>query len=522
MKSIPSNIALFVVVLVMISCGHSNSPTELKLIPVLSGKEYQYVDANGKVLINPQFGEATVFRDGLALVKTSGENPKWGFIDEKGKYVNSPVYTTACAYSEGLAWVVEENCAPKAINTKGEIKINLQIAQSVRSFSQGLAAFKITGDETKWGFIDYTGKIAITPQFIYVGDFHEGKCAFKNSNQKWGYIDKEGKIFINPQFDKASGFHNGQAVVYSGNKAGVVDEKGKYIINPQFEEVVYDEGVFLVEQDSKWGWCDNNGKIIINPQFKNAFPFLGSNLAAVSTDKNWGYIDKEGKIVVNPQFDFALPFSGKYAVVSSGSKIGFIDRDGKYSINPQFDGINSDLAVFLLNGSSNYDEVETDYFTDALILEKVKSNITDKSFEGLTFSTPISDILKKYNKSELDFSKYSNQNAVITNVKIDKDVSYDFYVLGNPWLGNYYSYEFNSKFNPSGYAYIIHLQGKPLKKEDDIFANVQRIFSDYTKDSEKSTANSVTYKNSNQTIVVAKNNGDIVMVSQPLAPTTRI
>ena len=103
----------------------------------------------------------------MALVETSGDEPKFGFITEDGKYAVNAQYKEATVFSDGLAWVVSENAAPAAIDKKGELKFTLQDAQEVRLFKDGLAAFSMVNEEgdEKWGFVDKTGKVVINPQF---------------------------------------------------------------------------------------------------------------------------------------------------------------------------------------------------------------------------------------------------------------------------------------------------------------------------------------------------------------------
>jgi hypothetical protein len=354
--------AIFLAISILSSCGGGGkSNSEVKLIPVKSGDDFQYIDKEGKIVINPQFSKATIFRNGLALVRTSGDEPKWGFISEDGKFAITANYKSATVFSDDLAWVVSENGPPTAINSKGAPKVTLKDAETVKIYKEGLSAFSINdGSGVKWGFVDKEGKVKINPQFSNTGNFSNGKCAVKNSDGKCGYIDKEGKIVINYQFDEAKEFVSGKAIVVLGDKTGLIDETGKYLINPQFSDMVDDGGKYLIEQDQKWGWCDKEGKIIINPQFGRAFPFMGNDLAAVNSGERWGYIDIKGKFVINTQFDMALPYNGKLALVVSGAKNGFIDADGKYVINPQYDGVSEDLVMYFLNGSSEYESVETD------------------------------------------------------------------------------------------------------------------------------------------------------------------
>src|SRR4030042_1078127 len=86
----------------------------------------------------------------------------------------------------------------------------------------------------KWGYIDKSGTIVITPQFDKVRFFSDS-LAVVRIGVKWGYIDTSGKIVITPKFDLAMNFKDGLAVVQIGDKWGYIDKSGKYVITPQFD-----------------------------------------------------------------------------------------------------------------------------------------------------------------------------------------------------------------------------------------------------------------------------------------------
>lgn len=505
MKKYLHIISVVLITIIITSCsGDGKEISEVKLIPVKSGGEYQYIDHEGKIIINPQFGLATVFRNGTALVKSSGNEPKWGYISEDGKFSIMANYKSATIFSEGLAWVVSENSAPVAINNKGEIKITMQDAKTVRIFNEGRAAYSVSDSSgQKWGFVDTEGKIIINPQFLNTGNFNNGKCAVENKDRKWGYIDKEGKIVINHQFDKAKEFVNGKAIVVSDGKSGLIDENGKYIINPQFSDMVNDNNMYSIEQDGKWGWCDKEGRIIINPQFGAAFPFLDNDLTAVQSGKSYGYIDKEGKIVINPQFDAALPFNGKLALVKSSNKIGFIDEEGKYVINPQFDNVPRDLIIYILNGSSEFESVETDYFNVGAITNRIKNDITDKTVAGMSFSTSISEIFAKYkiqSNPDYYFSLNNQELKLISEEKISSDATLDFKITVMP-------IERNPVLN--GFSYTIKLKGNAYYKANILFKAFETVFNGYIKDVEHSTPYYLGLKGGFQAINIYYSDGTV-------------
>jgi hypothetical protein len=482
---------------------------------VKNGKDYQYIDKEGKIVINPQFSEASLFRDGIALVKTSGENGKYGFINEDGKYEIPATYQSATVFSEGLAWVVVENGAPTAINTKGEIKITLQDAETVKIFSEGLAAFSIMKDGTEqWGFVDADGKVVITPQFSAIGNFSEGKCAVLNKEGKWGYVDAEGKIAINYQFESADKFVDGQAAVTFDGKAGSIDETGKYVINPQFNEIRTDGDLYAIKQGDKWGWADKEGKITINPQFEDVVSFSGGDIAPVKMGDNWGYVDKEGKVTINPQFDGGLPFASGFALVESGKKIGLIDAEGKYLVNPQFDMFNYDLLFYLVFGTTSYESVNTDYFNIAPIVSRI--NLT--SPEGLTLSSTVGDVLTKLKLTEDVFSEYLGQHTVLEGVTLTGDATMNFSVSAGSHKEVEDGWYMVSVFNPSapvqGYTYEISLSGKGYGKADQVLSAIEKTIKGMKKDEQESAENGyIVYKSATQNIYLQSSAENQVVVS---------
>jgi hypothetical protein len=302
--------------------------------------------------------------------------------------------------------------------------------------------------------------------------FREGLAVIamegRNDSPNYGFIDKSGKIVISPQFMSAENFHEGLALVSDGKKYGYINTEGKYVINPQFEKAAnFSEGLAAVMQESSWGYIDKKGKYVINPQFEKAQKFK-HGVAAVSAGKNkYGFIDKKGKYVINPQFESAVLFEKNFSAVESSDKIGFIDGEGKYIVNPQFDNFNSGYEYYVRNN----------YYNTSGFIEEFFKRSGDNKFDGFGYGTTFRDILtssaysgaKEDNtyKASIRKSEYITDEISLSTVTFSfVDPVYEYKTVYTQ-VSRYYSYPSKQKeykwssrlgsmeysFNLSGDAY---------------------------------------------------------------------
>jgi hypothetical protein len=342
---------------------------DLDLLPVAFGEKCGFVDAAGKLVINPQYDGASFFAEntGLAPVSMGG---KWGLINRRGEYVVNPQFDS--------------------IGPAGNRPI-----------------FRVSvGD--RWGTIDRKGAFVINPQFDWLDNFDAEGRARVRSGEKVGIVDQTGKYVVPPQFDAIFAeelpngairhFVNGLAPAMLDGKWGYINESGAWVVNPQFaaagmiepttglapvmvtqvKEVQDTASERAWEADvaasrsqaeywgypytpperpdftqrtetSVWGFIDKTGKLVIQPQFAGAEAFTASGLAPVKVADLWGYIDAKGAFKVNPQFAYGRPFartgSTWLAVVAMKSGedealvFGAVDLTGTIKINPQFSGL---------------------------------------------------------------------------------------------------------------------------------------------------------------------------------------
>ena len=339
MRKILHILAIAVPAVLLASCsffGHSDEELGSKqanryiIVDTKQGK-YGFIDASGEVVIPPQFDDAYMFREGLALVENDG---KIGFIDTKGKYAVPPIYEDAEPFSEGLAAVSIDGDHYGFINKNGEDVI-AAIYDDAHSFSDGVALVRMGESENgTYMYIDKKGKAVVTPvgnsDWTYY-DYKNGIARVK-MNDKYGFVDKQFKFVVNPIYDHAYDFQDGLAAVEVNERWGFIDTKGKFQIAPQYEEVGnFHEGLAYFSVGEKYGFLDKKGDIAISPIYDDVSDFH-NGVAAVESGNKYGYIDKNGNFIVPPRYDDFVDADGDIMLVANEDdeslNLTYIDKKG--------------------------------------------------------------------------------------------------------------------------------------------------------------------------------------------------
>ena len=358
-----ATIPLLAALLILISAGCSVNEgriTKTGDIPAGYADTTYYIDDNDEPQLAITYRDASLFREGLAVVKNDGN---YGYIDDDGEMTLPDIYKSATIFRNGKAWAVRSGSAPGVINRKGETKFTLGQAIEAEIFYEGLARFtaKESGD-IRYGFVTDEGETTVPAIYYGATRFSNGLASVEDMNGKWGYINTKGEAVIPATFDAAGTFdEEGYAIVRTDNKYGIIDKNGKYILQPVFEWLEKDGQHYIATREGKYGWSDRKGEWIIEPQYRNALRFFDAELAPVQlSGGRWGYINKKGKIKIKEQFDEAYPFVGNKALVKVGPYYGFINGDGKYVINPGYTWISPDYISNAVNGEPYYTKVQTD------------------------------------------------------------------------------------------------------------------------------------------------------------------
>lgn len=239
------------------------------LAVVSVGDRCGYVDKSGRLAIKPLFEWAGPFCDGLAAVKIG---LRYGFINKAGKLVIEPQFNLAGNFSDGLAPVIvlNQNSFPRRLGTKfGEswsagwdpaVKI---VMESQYGFIDKTGALVIKPQftlskemaeqllNTRRSF-SADGK-PIHEIHLFRADTFSSELGFAEGlaavlvGKKYGFVDKTGKVYISPRFDKVGHFSEGLVTVLVGKNYGFADTNGAVVIKPHFESAAeFSEGFAAV------------------------------------------------------------------------------------------------------------------------------------------------------------------------------------------------------------------------------------------------------------------------------------
>ena len=320
------------------------------------GDKYGFMDATGKIVIEPQFDYAhKLYSEGLCFVKV-GE--KSGFIDNSGYIVVELPDTIehAFPFKYGYAKVYSKNWREGVINKQGElvipaifpgfttslsingdivtalcyigenrkermlININVDgsvdkiIKNNIGYFCNGLCKIYING---KYGFINNYGELVIDTIYDYTGDFTDDGVVHVEINDEIFYIDKTGKKLFSVD-EIISDFSCNRAVVIQNGKTCLIDATGKLICNidydedeDEIEEFNVKDNMATIYRDGCATKIDTMGNVVLNTNYKSIGTFVGDVAPVRSKDGKCGFIDINGNYRVcldDDDFSFASSF----------------------------------------------------------------------------------------------------------------------------------------------------------------------------------------------------------------------
>ena len=297
-------------------------------------------------------------------VTTVKEDGKWYVINGKNEKLaeialDDILYVSG--FNEyGVAVVEvgqEENPDITYMNTDGEILTSLfesftgydagayRPIQSGDNWCCGRGIFEENG---KFGFIDATGEVKVSPVYDEVYGFGKNGLAAVEAGDLWGYVDTEGEMVIEPSYFLAEPFSdNGLALVITQDgEQCFIDGNGETIIDTGYnaftsDYIVYsfdDNGFARVKLDGIWGVMNEKGKMIAEPIYDWVYS-CGEDSIRVCLESGYGVMDGQGTMCITPVYELILPLNEKFYAVLMGDLWGAVNQNGEEIVEPAYNYI---------------------------------------------------------------------------------------------------------------------------------------------------------------------------------------
>lgn len=303
------------------------APVGTKVKNGYAGDKWGFIDKTGKLVMPMKYTFARNFSEGLAWVaEGDGYNFKYGAIDKTGKVVIPFQFNSVNDFTNGAAYVLKWGNYDYIDKTGKYIPSDKQYKLS-HEYKDGLAkVLKYGGDYT---YIDESGK-AIYPGAPHMGDFSDGLAAVPQG-LKHGFIDKTGKVAITFIYDDVCDFSEGLALVRMGEKYLFIDTTGNTAIPLDYARAEsYNEGVAKVRTGMHYGLIDKTGKEIVPLIYQNIGSFKDGYAVVTNDNFRDGIINNKGEVVVPLIYDKITEFSEGVAYVTLGDKTGIILSPSSY------------------------------------------------------------------------------------------------------------------------------------------------------------------------------------------------
>jgi hypothetical protein len=250
-------------------------------------------------------------------------------------------------------------------------------SHSSRQFHEGMVAIvlEINADDRRYGFMDKTGKVAISMEYDDVGDFSEG-LAWVSKAGKYGAIDKEGNIVIPLVYNDVGPCRDGlMTASLDGEYGGYIDRDDNVAIPFEYDVGCYfSDGLALARKDGKWRCIDKNNNIVFYTDcdkghvFSEGFAVIAQLTGEIGKYGDplykYGCVDKSGNVILPMEYDGALGFSEGLMAVYSDGLAGYVDTTGKTVIEFQYEeaySFKDGLAEVAIEGFGPQDPERINY-----------------------------------------------------------------------------------------------------------------------------------------------------------------
>lgn len=272
----------------------------------------------------------------------------WGFCDSTKQMIVPPEYNSVKIINTLLLEGKDHMTVYQDIYTVSGKKLHTFNQRG--DFKNGYAIVAVTG---KYGLMDTTGRLVVSPKYAWMRDCREGMVICGNQPEESIVVDSTGRE-VATVTGSVSAFYNGHAFIDAKEKHGSIDKKGNIIwfrSDYMFPSPNIDHGyIRIVSKESHgYGLVDMNEKVIVPPDHAGV-EFSGGGTIKVRIREQYGLYDTSGKLLlpvtynkISPvEFDLHLNLPPHkrhwrtYFIVEKDTLRGMIDSAGTFIVPVEY------------------------------------------------------------------------------------------------------------------------------------------------------------------------------------------
>ncbi len=321
------------------------------------------LSADGGTIIEPQYDRIEQMNDGRYRVTAFG---KQGVLDADGTIVIKPTYQSIKLENTGN-YTVTLNNRSGIVSYEGKV-LHEPDMEEIRGGSND-GKYLIFRQDGLYGFMKAdTFEVNVPAEWKEVHIMYNGYAYIRNNLDKWGVIDATGKVTVTPQWAKIDYYDDcGHAL----NEKKLLNNQGKLVCDfyeynkSSYKKINYlGNGVFADGSDDECIYDANKGKIY-------SFEIEGYNVIKLKLYNNGlltGYIPYKKSSSYSRTWAYGVIDAAKTEILSDNrweeissvpgkarikNKYGWIGKDGKDLIDAKYD--------YIRNRAENGKVIAADY-----------------------------------------------------------------------------------------------------------------------------------------------------------------
>lgn len=271
--------------------------------------------------------------------------------------------------------------------------------ESYYSYQEIYPAVSSTAKEAKWGYIDQTGTVLITPQFSQAYPFQKNQLAVAGRGNNVGLIDLWGNFILEPSYNYINDYQEGLAIAHDQEGAVVLNESGKVISDKYSFVGNYNNrrasySIQNPDESYLYGYLNETGKPVIEATYEMATDFWEGRAVVLTENGVYELIDIMGKTILGLNYQYVGNISDGMMRFRSveGGKYGYLDNDGNIAIQPVFTECNDFIGInAVVNTSEDYSNHRKGLINKNgdFVIQPQYSEILQLGEERVALGTPI-------------------------------------------------------------------------------------------------------------------------------------